>query len=107
MTLDAEQQINAQLEDPALIDRSDAAGEVARRAEAYRNWGRWGEDDVLGTLNFITPAKRVEAAGLIRDGLTVSLGQELNEAVPQQGWKNPNQPVQIRTGTRRAHEHNI
>ena len=23
--------------------------------EAVKNWGRWGEDDELGTLNFITP----------------------------------------------------
>lgn len=107
MALDAEQQINAQLEDPALIDRSDAAGEVARRAEAYRNWGRWGEDDVLGTLNFITPAKRVEAAGLIREGLTVSLGQEFNEDGPQKGWKKRNNPVHTMTGTGADHVRNL
>ncbi len=23
------------------------------------NWGRWGDDDQLGTLNLITPEKRV------------------------------------------------
>jgi hypothetical protein len=26
------------------------------------NWGRWGDDDELGTLNFITPEKRVAAS---------------------------------------------
>ena len=25
------------------------------------NWGRWGEDDQFGTLNFITPEKRRQA----------------------------------------------
>ena len=34
------------------------------------NWGRWGEDDQLGALNLITPAKRIEAAALVRDGRT-------------------------------------
>jgi kynurenine formamidase len=37
------------------------------------NWGRWGPDDELGALNLITPAKRREAAALVRDGVTVSL----------------------------------
>lgn len=37
------------------------------------NWGRWGDDDQLGTLNLITPEKRVEAARLVRTGLSVSL----------------------------------
>lgn len=37
------------------------------------NWGRWGPDDELGTLNLITPAKRRAAAALVREGVTVSL----------------------------------
>src|SRR5438093_6851159 len=27
------------------------------------NWGRWGRDDEIGTMNLITPAKRKQAAG--------------------------------------------
>ncbi len=41
------------------------------------NWGRWGKDDVLGALNTITPAKRREAAALVRTGETVSLSHDL------------------------------
>jgi len=37
------------------------------------NWGRWGPDDEIGALNLITPAKRIEAAGLVRTGATVSI----------------------------------
>jgi kynurenine formamidase len=43
------------------------------------NWGRWGEDDQLGTLNLITPAKRRDAASLVKDGVTVSLALNLNK----------------------------
>lgn len=39
------------------------------------NWGRWGKDDQLGALNFVTPAKRLEAAKLVRKGLTVSMAR--------------------------------
>ena len=37
------------------------------------NWGRWGDDDQLGAINLITPAKRQQAAALVRTGRTVSL----------------------------------
>ncbi len=32
------------------------------------NWGRWGKDDELGTLNLITPEKRRAALALVKDG---------------------------------------
>jgi len=43
------------------------------------NWGRWGADDQLGTLNLITPAKRRHAASLVKDGVTVSMSLDLNK----------------------------
>ena len=41
------------------------------------NWGRWGNDDQLGALNLITPAKRVEAAGLVKNGSVVSMARPM------------------------------
>jgi hypothetical protein len=37
------------------------------------NWGRWGKDDERGALNLVTPQKEVQAARLVKDGVTVSL----------------------------------
>ena len=42
------------------------------------NWGRWGEDDQLGCLNLITPAKRVQAASLVKDGVAVSCARDIS-----------------------------
>jgi hypothetical protein len=42
------------------------------------NWGRWGPDDERGTLNLITAEKRVQAAGLVREGATVSVSHPVN-----------------------------
>ena len=44
--------------------------EVLDYFQTLSTWGRWGDE--LGTLNFITAQKRVEAASLIREGVTVS-----------------------------------
>ncbi len=43
------------------------------------NWGRWGEDDELGTLNTITPSVRAKAAALVKEGATISLSLPLNK----------------------------
>ena len=42
------------------------------------NWGRWGKDDELGTLNLITPDVKTKAAGLVKQGITVSLARDLD-----------------------------
>lgn len=36
------------------------------------NWGRWGKDDQLGTLNHLSPAKTKKAIALVQEGVTVS-----------------------------------
>jgi len=50
-----------------------------RAMEELSNWGRWGDDDELGASNLITPAKRIAAAQLVREGLTVSLAHDVNQ----------------------------
>lgn len=44
--------------------------EVLEFFTTYSNWGRWGENDQLGTLNLITPQKRLKSAQLVKDGIT-------------------------------------
>ena len=41
------------------------------------NTGKWGANDELGTLNYITPAKRIAAAQLVKTGEVVSVGRDL------------------------------
>jgi kynurenine formamidase len=53
------------------------------------NAGKWGPNDELGTLNYITPAKRVAAARLVRTGDVVSAGRDL----ATQKSKTNGQPV--------------
>ena len=50
---------------------------------ALSNWGRWGPDDQLGTLNFITDKTRLAAAALIRSGRVVPLGREFSVTTPE------------------------
>lgn len=60
--------------------------ELLKIFEACKNWGRWGDDDELGTLNYITDEKRKQAAALVRDGTVVSLAQTLSK---HQSESNP------------------
>jgi kynurenine formamidase len=51
--------------------------DVDRMMKELSNWGRWGKDDQIGALNLITPAKRKQAAALVRDGVSVSLSRDI------------------------------
>ena len=53
------------------------ADEVDALHDRVSNWGRWGDDDQLGTLNFITPAMRSAAAAEVRSGRSVSCARPL------------------------------
>src|SRR3989344_7919645 len=45
--------------------------------KSVSNWGRWGKNDELGTINFITPAKTVKSILLARDGHAVSCARPI------------------------------
>ena len=56
--------------------------EVMGYAETCSNWGRWGSEDQLGTLNLVTDEKRRQAAGLVRDGVSVSCAWTIKTDMP-------------------------
>lgn len=75
------------------LDRTDPESAIASAAAAFGNWGRWGDEDVHGTLNFIDEAKRLEAAALVRRGATFSLAQSFDGDGPQNGWRRRTNPI--------------
>jgi kynurenine formamidase len=64
-------------------------------ARKYKNWGRWGNDDQLGTLNFITPSSVTRAAGEIKRGRSISLAIPLDSNGPQNGTLNRFNPIHL------------
>jgi kynurenine formamidase len=71
-------------------------------AERVTNWGRWGADDEVGTLNNISPKDIVNAARLIRKGKVFSLALNFDNQGPQNGlWGNRFNPIHtmLATGT--------
>ena len=61
--------------EPPLMSRAD----YDQLMKDISNWGRWGNDDELGTLNLITDKKRKRAARLVKKGISVSLALDLNK----------------------------
>ncbi len=55
------------------------------------NWGRWGDDDEIGTLNLITPERIAAASASVREGLVVSCAIDFNAQgpMPGEGRMNP------------------
>jgi kynurenine formamidase len=63
------QQLSSQTAPPRAV----TAAQYESWKKDLSNWGRWGKDDQIGALNLITPAKRKEAAALVKEGFSVSL----------------------------------
>ncbi|WP_042403709.1 cyclase family protein [Streptacidiphilus carbonis] len=66
---------------PALTD-FDAFRDIAKRVN---NWGRWGAEDEIGTLNLITPETVRAAAATVHTGRRISLALPLQQYGVQTG----------------------
>ncbi|MCW2648748.1 MAG: hypothetical protein JWP07_4857 [Pseudonocardiales bacterium] len=56
----------------------DSAAEFADLMTPLSNWGRWGPDDELGTVNLLSSAHAAEAAAAVSSGRCVGLGRALS-----------------------------
>ena len=54
-------------------------------AKRVSNWGRWGDDDELGTVNLIDAAAVQRGAAAVRTGARFSLAVRLDQRSPQIG----------------------
>src|SRR5438046_6147209 len=64
---------------PKKITRQD----LREAAEKYKNWGKWGPADEIGTLNYTRPEDIVAAARLVRKGRVISLALNFDNTGPQ------------------------
>ena len=49
---------------------------------AREAWGKWGDDDERGALNFIGTAEVQRGCGLVKQGRVFSLAQPLSKRMP-------------------------
>src|SRR4051812_39381922 len=77
---------NASQVDAAFVDEL---------AERHRRWGRWGEEDDRGALNFIGAEEIVGAARLVRRGVVISCALPLDQDGPQTGTYGRTNPLHV------------
>ena len=65
----------------ANVDRDD----IKTAADKYKNWGKWGPEDEIGTLNFTSAEDIIAAAQLVKKGKVISLGTSFGR--PSSGIK--------------------
>jgi kynurenine formamidase len=56
---------------------------VDKYIERCSNWGRWGDDDELGTLNLVGPEQIKAAGALVKQGRVISMTLPLDSYGPQ------------------------
>lgn len=70
---------------------------VGALAAELSNWGRWGDDDERGTVNYITREKLVEAARQVTTGEVIELGVPLDAHGPAAGHPRRFNPLHFMT----------
>ena len=51
--------------------------EILGYVKSLSNWGRWGDDDQFGTMNYISQEHRLKAAALVKDGASISCARTI------------------------------
>jgi kynurenine formamidase len=91
---------------PALpTDDYDFRGKeiLEKYIATYTNWGRWGPDDELGTINFVGPEQVKAAAALVTEGKVISLALPFDSAGPQPGGGMRTNPLVVVTASGTDH----
>jgi kynurenine formamidase len=79
--------------------------EVAAR---IRNWGKWGDSDQIGTLNYITPEKVIAASRLVKKGRSFPLCAPFDADGPWSGSffrRNPIRTMIVHGGDEQIADH--
>jgi kynurenine formamidase len=80
---------------------ADVRSRIEAMAARVSNWGRFGHDDELGTVNHITNEARHNAAGLVHSGRVFSLAIPFDRRGPQPSFERRLNPhlTMLDTGT--------
>jgi kynurenine formamidase len=64
-------------------------------ANSPKNWGKWGDADEVGSLNYLTPQVVLQAAGSIRSGKTFTLQVKMANPEGDPVWPGRSGAVRI------------
>ena len=89
-----------------MQEKKITRADIAAAAEKYKNWGKCGADDEIGTLNYVGTDEIINAAKLVKKGKVISLALNFDYKGPQgaktkypaMGRTNPIHSM-LRTGT--------
>jgi hypothetical protein len=71
-----------------MVTRKLTRQDLREAAEKYKNWGKWGPQDEIDTLNYTTPEDMIAAAGLVKKGKVISLALNFDHRGPQGAKSN-------------------
>lgn len=73
-----------------MPDHAPTQEQLLEWMESLSNWGRWGPEDQLGTLNLLSPQKTSRSVALVEEGVTVSCARQISY---QTGPDTPRAPL--------------
>jgi kynurenine formamidase len=65
------------------LETNITIADIEAMRQKVKNWGRWGADDEVGTMNFVAEAEILAARDCVRKGKVFSLGLNFDANGPQ------------------------
>jgi kynurenine formamidase len=65
-----------------------------------KNWGRWGDEDEIGCLNFLTPAEVLRGVASVRSGKVFMLGIPIGNPSGDPVWPGRSGAIRLMTNDR-------
>ena len=66
-----------------MTDRKVTRDDLSAAADKFKNWGKWGDDDEIGALNYTSAEDIIAAAQLVKKGKVISMALNFDNAGPQ------------------------
>jgi kynurenine formamidase len=73
--------------------KAPAVGQLLK--DMPKNWGRWGAEDEVGSLNFLTQAEVLRGIGSVKSGKTFTLQVQMGHPKGDPVWPGRNQAQRI------------
>src|SRR5262245_55524955 len=70
-------------EGQAMAGKKVTRQDLRDASEKYKNWGKWGPNDEIGTLNYTGADDIIAAARLVKKGKVISLALNFDHTGPQ------------------------
>jgi len=81
------------------LEKNVTIEKILEMRDKVKNWGKWGPDDQIGTMNYVTEKEILAARDCVKKGKVFALGIPVDANGPQRGSEGRFNPIHLMLAT--------